>query len=186
MGHCSRCPRELPESRTHTWCKQCLRDYKEQRRCGSNSSAMDTDKTTDDEKQCYDMLAGERDSEEHLDQRTGCDLYVMQNSRLPELKTGRSSNVHARRRSLQCSQDFMINVIAIFPQAGHLETIVHKFLAHCRLSGNVAGREWFSCDPQTAVGAICLALASSLPALSDQQQQPCNARSSGDASEAFG
>ena len=177
MGHCSRCPRELPESRIHSWCKQCLRDYKEQRRDSSNSSAMDTDKTTDDEKQCY---------EEHLDQRTGCDLYVMQNSRLPELKIGRSSNVHARRRSLQCSQNFMINVIAIFPQAGHLETIVHKFLAHCRLSGNVAGREWFSCDPQTAVGAICLALASSLPALSDQQQQPCNARSSGDASEAFG
>ena len=70
MGHCSRCLGELPESRIHSWCRQCLRDYKEQRRdSNSSSSTMDTDKTTDDEKWGKDVLG------EDLDQRTGRDLY---------------------------------------------------------------------------------------------------------------
>ena len=107
--------------------------------------------------------------EEHIDQTNGRDLYVMQNSRLPELKIGRSSNVDARRRSLQCSQNYVINVLAIFPAAGHVETVVRKFLSHCRVTGYVAGKEWFSCNLQTAMGAIGLALASTTPEASSDQ-----------------
>ena len=92
------------------------------------------------------------------DQRTGRDLYVMQNPRLAgELKIGRSSNVELRRRSLQSSQNFTIDVLAIFPGAGDLEPLVHKILSNCRVTG-VAGREWFRCGTETALGAISLAL----------------------------
>ena len=115
---------------------------------------MDTDRSTEDENQCHEAL------EEDLDRRTGQHLYVMQNSRLPELKIGRSSNVDARRRSLQASQNFVIHVLAIFPHAGHLEPVLHKFLSHCRVSEDVAGREWFRCSLETVLGAINLALAS--------------------------
>jgi hypothetical protein len=113
---------------------------------------MDTDKTTDDEKCCMDVSGEE-------DQRTGRDLYVMQNLRLMgELKIGRSSNVELRRRSLQSSQNFTIDVLAIFPGAGYLEPLAHKILSNCRVTTGVAGREWFRCGTETALGAISLAL----------------------------
>ena len=58
------------------------------------------------------------------------DLYVMQNSRIAaELKIGRSRDVEARRRSLQASQNFKMLVLAVFLQAGHIETSVHRILS---------------------------------------------------------
>jgi len=114
---------------------------------------MDTDRSTDDENRCHEAL------EEDLDRRNGRDLYVMQNSRLPELKIGRSNSVELRRRSLQSSQNFTIEVHAIFPGAGHIEPLVHKILSNCRVSG-VAGREWFHCSLEAVLGAISLSLTS--------------------------
>ena len=91
------------------------------------------------------------------------DLYVMQNSRIPgEVKVGRSMDVEARRRSLQRSQNFRMLVLAVFPQAGHIERCVHETLAYCRVPEEVAaGREWFRCSPQTAFSAIGQALGES-------------------------
>jgi hypothetical protein len=97
----------------------------------------------------------------------------MQNPRLPgELKIGRSSNVELRRRSLQSSQNFTIDVLAIFPGAGDLEPLVHKILSNCRVTG-VAGREWFRCGTETALGAISLALGVSnerAPGVSNERE----------------
>ena len=46
------------------------------------------------------------------------DLYVMENSRIPgEVKIGRSSNPENRKKSLQASQNFRINLLAAFPDA---------------------------------------------------------------------
>ena len=47
-------------------------------------------------------------------------LYIFGNSRLPELKIGRSVNPYARATQLQASQPFTICVHALFPGAGHL------------------------------------------------------------------
>ena len=99
---------------------------------------------------------------DYKQQRFGAsDLYVMQNSRIPgELKIGRSQDVEARRHSLQRSQNFRMLVLAVFPQAGHMERSVHEMLAYCRVPEEVAaGREWFCCSPQTAFSAIGQALA---------------------------
>ena len=70
----------------------------------------------------------------------------MRNTRLPgELKIGRSKDARERKQQLQASQNFWIEVLAVFPQMGHLERAVHAKLQHFRMSG-VPGTEWFACD----------------------------------------
>ena len=73
------------------------------------------------------------------------------------LKIGRSCNPFARASSLQASHPFTIRVLAVYPDAGCLESSVHKLLAYCRVAGG-AGREWFECSLLAAGGAIALAL----------------------------
>ena len=85
-------------------------------------------------------------------------LYVFGNSRLPELKIGRSVNPFARASQLQAAQPFTICVHALFPRAGHLETHVHQSLEIKRVR-NAAGREWFACTLKEAFDAIALTLA---------------------------
>ena len=71
------------------------------------------------------------------------ELHVMRNARLPEeLKIGRSKDARERKQQLQASQNFSIEVLAVFPQMGHLERAVHAKLQHFRMSG-VPGTEWF-------------------------------------------
>ena len=84
-------------------------------------------------------------------------LHVFGNSRLPELKIGRSANPYARAAQLHASQPFTICVHALFPCAGHLETRVHKMLSG-RRACNAAGKEWFACTLEEALGAIALAI----------------------------
>ena len=62
--------------------------------------------------------------------------------------------MEARRRSLQASQNFKMLVLAVFPQAGYIETSVHNILNYCRITEEVAGKEWFACSAQTAFAAI--------------------------------
>ena len=82
------------------------------------------------------------------------ELYVMRNARLPgELKIGRSKDARERKHELQRSQNFSIEVLAVFPQMGHLERAVHAKLQHFRMSG-VPGTEWFACDLDEAVAAV--------------------------------
>lgn len=92
------------------------------------------------------------------------DLYVMQNARIAaEYKIGRSSDVEARRLSLQRSQNFRMQVVALFPKAGDAETRVHELLSYCRVNEEAAGKEWFRCTVQTAFSAIGQALAEQEP-----------------------
>ena len=85
----------------------------------------------------------------------GDDLYVFKNSRLPEYKIGRSSDIAARSDALQKSQNFYTQKVAIFEGEGHLEDTVREMLAYCLLPREVAaGTEWHACSLQTALAAI--------------------------------
>ena len=80
------------------------------------------------------------------------DLYIFKNTRLPEIKIGRSCDVERRRQELQASQPFYIDILAIIPKAGHLEGNVHKALAAFKVDG--AGREWFAVSLERALSEI--------------------------------
>ena len=96
-----------------------------------------------------------QDEEPPQKRSRGDDLYVFKNSRLPEYKIGRSSDVAARRDALQKSQNFYIQKVTIFEGRGHLEDKVREMLAYCLLPVEVAkGREWHACSLQTALAAI--------------------------------
>ena len=130
-------------------CKECdvsrCKEYYAKRKRVSEEGAVGENDGDDDD--------GYDETEEVAD-----DLYVMQNSRISaEVKIGRSINPDKRRRDLQASQNYRINISAVFPGAGHLEPLVHDMLAYCRVR-DVPGREWFKCTPQTAFGAIGTAL----------------------------
>lgn len=86
---------------------------------------------------------------------TSDDLYIMRYvGILPNvLKIGRSANPETRRRTLETSHDFRVEIVAVFPQKGHLEPEVHRLLAH-RRSGRGAGTEWFRIDAQSAMDTI--------------------------------
>ena len=96
------------------------------------------------------------DEEEPPQKRSrGDDLYVFKNSRLPDYKIGRSSDIAARSQALQKSQNFHIQRVATFEGKGHLEDAVRKMLAYCLLPRKVAaGTEWHTCSLQTALAAI--------------------------------
>ena len=83
----------------------------------------------------------------------GDDLYVFKNSRLPEYKIGRSSDIAARCQALQRSQNFYTQRVATFEGKGHLEDTVREMLAYCLLPREVAaGTEWHTCSLQTEIG----------------------------------
>jgi hypothetical protein len=72
------------------------------------------------------------------------DLYVMKYSiDDTAVKIGRSDNVHKRRRHLEASQNFFVEVVAIFPGKGSLEAAVHHQLQNYQ-SKKGAGKEWFN------------------------------------------
>ena len=72
------------------------------------------------------------------------DLYIM-NYSFDEtaVKIGRSENVEKRRRALEACQNFFVEVVAIFPGKGFLESEVHKKLEAFH-SKKGAGVEWFN------------------------------------------
>ena len=142
--------RNRPDGK-NAYCKECMarrcRDWRDNKRKRENTPEDDVG----------DEEGGEEDEDD--DDESYTDLYVMQNSRIPgEVKIGKSSNPENRKKSLQASQNFRINLLAAFPDAGHIETRVHAMLAYCRVL-DVPGREWFACSAQTAFAAIGNALA---------------------------
>jgi len=85
------------------------------------------------------------------------DLYIMANSRLPELKIGRSKNIPNRVADLEESHPFRIKAVATFAGQGYLETQIHKRLAHrCVKLG--PGREWFDVTFEEAAREISQAM----------------------------
>ena len=82
------------------------------------------------------------------------DLYVMRYSTCSRsVKIGRSDNPEKRRRGLQSSQNFFIEIVARFPERGHLEQLVHAKL-HDKRSHDGAGREWFYVTIDEALDTI--------------------------------
>ena len=119
---------------------QCRRKKREED--GDNTEEKDESATPDEE-------------EPPQKRGRGDDLYVFKNSRLPDFKIGRSSDITARSQALQRSQNFHIQRIATFEGKGHLEDDVRKRLAYCLLPKEVAaGTEWHTCSLQTALAAI--------------------------------
>ena len=81
-------------------------------------------------------------------------LYIMENSRIPgEVKIGCSNDVPKRKKELECTHNFRMNVLAIFPGKGYLEREVHLQLSHLRVA-ECAGTEWFKCSLGKAVAVI--------------------------------
>jgi len=163
---CPRCPEgqqykpmsEFANDRTrrdgkNSICKECkarkCREYyaKRKREDGEGDDDIDDEGGNDPP-----------EPDETRDADIGDDLYMMQNSRIPgEVKIGRSIDPEIRRRSLQASQNYRMNLLAMYPEAGCIEARVHSMLAYCRVL-DVPGREWFECSTQTAFGAIGTAL----------------------------
>ena len=82
------------------------------------------------------------------------DLYIMKYSfDETAVKIGRSENVEKRRRALEACQNFFVEVVAIFPGKGFLESEVHEKLEACH-SKKGAGVEWFNICAADAP-AIC-------------------------------
>ena len=81
------------------------------------------------------------------------DLYVMRYSTCSRsVKIGRSKNPERRRQSLQASQNF-VEIVALFPERGHLEHLVHAKL-HDKQSHDGAGTEWFYATIDEALDTI--------------------------------
>jgi len=140
---CSKCRQARPPSEfspsDKSYCRSCKSDYNREhpRKRSGTTEAPENEMT--------DAHAPSTDVDE---------LYVMRNARLPgELKIGRSKDARERKHELQRSQNFSIEVLAVFPQMGHLERAVHAKLQHFRVSG-VPGTEWFACDLDEAVAAV--------------------------------
>ena len=137
-------------SRRDEKCKSCKACCNSARQCRRKKRDDDGDNTEEKEE------SATPDEEEPPQKRgRGDDLYVFKNSRLPDFKIGRSSDIAARSQALQKSQNFHIQRIATFEGKGHLEDAVRKRLAYCLLPKEVAaGTEWHTCSLQTALAAI--------------------------------
>ena len=88
------------------------------------------------------------------------DLYIMRyDFDLTRCKIGRSKDPQARKRSLEQSQDFCLEIAAVFPGKGYLEQTVHRKLYSSR-SNRGSGKEWFQVALQEAVYVIADAIES--------------------------
>ena len=90
-------------------------------------------------------------------------LYIMKYSfDNTTVKIGCTQDVERRRQQLQSSHNFTVEIVAYFPDAGHLETAVHIALAP-RRSCQGSGREWFTVDAHTAIAVVNGIIAASTP-----------------------
>ena len=88
-------------------------------------------------KSCYRDRQGTKQAPEKKDS-----LYILGCSMMPGiLKVGRSADPQARAKEIQASQPYFAQLVAVFPQKGHIEAVVHARLAKRRVEA--PGREWF-------------------------------------------
>lgn len=108
-------------------------------------------------------------------------LYVAryQNaSPAPYIKVGRALDPRRRIKELQACQPFFLELVASWPNSGHLELEVHKLLEPFRVPG--PSREWYNISAENARVLIeGLLLARLTPAVetsptrtSDQESSP--------------
>ena len=106
-------------------CKICSNLHRRKERKDGGDDAEENENATHNEEPPRKRSKGE-------------DLYVFNNSRLPEYKIGRSGDTAARSNGLEASQNFYMLRVAIFEGKGHLEDTVREMLAYCLLSREVA------------------------------------------------
>ena len=84
------------------------------------------------------------------------ELYIMTNPRiLGEYKVGRSNRVDLRRAGMCASQNFDMELLAVFFDLGRLESLVHAALESKRVQEG-PGQEWFKGTFEEIVSAIIL------------------------------
>ena len=118
MNICRRrsdCGAELPHGYHHTWCRQCLREYHQQRKAAAAEAR---------ERQ---MLAQQ-------------DLYVIHNPSSGLVKVGRSADVRKRLNALQSSAGQAMELARLFERKGFCEPACHERLSAWHVS---PGREWY-------------------------------------------
>ncbi len=74
------------------------------------------------------------------------------------VKIGRSNDPEKRRRGLEACHDFQVEIVALFPGRGHLETLVQEHLAQHR-SNRGAGTERFKVSVQRVIDTISNVIA---------------------------
>ena len=149
---CRRCRSEKERARYHAGRRaQAMLDGSSEEDFG----APGTSQVAGSAEAPYDESSGEEpEGDDHAPLGA---LYVMENPRIPsELKVGRSRNPYKRARSMSRAHNFEMRVVAVFPEAGHLETHVHHLLAADRVPGH--SREFFRVSRKRAFSAISLAM----------------------------
>ena len=162
--HCNRCPAVLTadnfyDSRKNI-CKACFREDIAERRKRKREEPDSADSeepfeitetfmpspevTTNDLTTKISQLEAETPLPPKKD-----DLYVMQNSRIPdEKKVGRSQDVSIRAKQLGQSQNFRMQILKVYSGQGYLESTIHKRLKARKVTEG-DGQEWFQVDLQT-------------------------------------
>ena len=81
-------------------------------------------------------------------------LYIMQYSfDKNTVKIGRSFNEESRRKALECSHNFFVRVVKVFPNKGKWEKPLHRHL-HVFHSRRGRGVEWFRLNAISAVQRV--------------------------------
>ena len=179
---CRRCHTHHPYDRFHRStghiCRRCRTTYEVARRrdlrfaplpAEPDSNPSDASLPDDLElgasrhEDCNECGASDNSSGDELEEEDDPaplgSLYVMENSRIPsELKVGRSRNPFRRALQLARSHNFEMKLVAIFPEAGCVEAIVHSMLRKDRVPGR--SREFFKISRKRAFSAISIAMGS--------------------------
>ena len=154
-AHCRVCSEPLTSENIYPSqgyiCKTCLRaSYK---RPGRPLGSRDRVKRRLCQKTKVEESVGEEEPQYEITEtfvpQKKDDLYVMQNSRIPdEKKVGRSHDPEQRARELGRSQNFRLQILKIYPGCGHLEATVHRRLKARKVTEG-QGEEWFRIDLAT-------------------------------------
>ena len=175
--HCNRCSAPLTPDNYYgshkTRCKDCFKkditDRKRKR--GEDADSVDSEEPFVITETLLPLGVTQKTSDQtpertQLEAETPLppkqdDLYVMQNSRIPdEKKVGRSQDVSIRAKQLGQSQNFRMQILKVYSGQGYLESTIHKRLKARKVTEG-DGQEWFQVDLQTLDMIIGGAIAES-------------------------
>ena len=154
VRHCNRCPAVLTADNFYdsrkTICKACFReDIAERRkRKREEPDSADSEEPFEITETLLPKSELPLEAEAPLPPKKD-DLYVMQNSRIPdEKKVGRSQDVSIRAKQLGQSQNFRMQILKVYSGQGYLESTIHTRLKARKVTEG-DGQEWFQVDLQT-------------------------------------
>ena len=163
--HCNRCSAPLTPDNYYdshkTRCKDCFKkDITDRKRKRGEPDSADSEEPFEITETLLPKSELPLEAEAPLPPKKD-DLYVMQNSRIPdEKKVGRSQDVDIRAKQLGQSQNFRMQILKVYSGQGYLESTVHKRLKARKVTEG-DGQEWFQVDLQTLDMIIGGAIAES-------------------------